>query len=321
MPVHSTKNRYRDPIGLRITLYKSTKLLVLFASVALIIKGTLFDSFYINGDQMSPTVVRGDRIVLLRFPFLPLVRTLFKPHNSQPVVFTLPVATNPSNLLRIAAQSGDTVWIDSGTFFSSSTSGSNTVHQRNGSMDIVPKEYIPRDFFEPYRIPARGDEIITTQLTLRDFFFARSLIQQENPKSVVTIKPLLIIDDSLTNDYIITDFALYTGALDSVPESYRYSWFFWNRLQEYLYRTIDEKKVALYFSLNLDGAEVKDYQVRQQYLFLLADNWEYGLDSRSFGPIVTQNCIGKAFMVLWSNHRDKSGKRHFQFNRLGRFIR
>lgn len=321
MPVHGTKNRYRDPIDIRVTLYRSIKLLVLFASVALVIKCTLFDSFYISGDQMSPTVVRGDRIVLLRLPFLPLVRRLFKPHDNQPVVFTMPVATNPSNLLRITAQSGDTVWIDNGTFFSTSAAGSKTVHQRNDSVEIVPKEYIPRDFFEPYRIPARGDKIITTQLTLRDFFFARSLIQQENPKSVVTIKPLLIIDDSLTNDYIITDFALYTGALDSVPALYRHSWFFWNRLQEYLYEILDEKKVALYFALNLDGAEVKDYQVRQHYLFLLADNWEYGLDSRSFGPVTTQNCIGKAFLVLWSSHRDKSGKRHIQFNRVGRFIR
>jgi hypothetical protein len=129
-----------------------------------------------------------------------------------------------------------------------------------------------------------------------------------------------MLDDSIATGYDVTDFSLYKGALDSVPDSLRNDWFFWYRLEEYLYQKHDTRKVSLYFTLSLDGTTLEEYQVRSNYCFLLADNRKNGFDSRYQGPVSFDYCIGKALMVLWSHGNDSSGKWQFRFQRLGKLL-
>ena len=109
--------------------------------------------------------------------------------------------------------------------------------------------------------------------------------------------------------------------LDSVPDSLRYNWFFWDRMEEYLYQKHETSRVMLYFTLFLDGTEVSEYRIRDDYYFLLADNRRTGYDSRYGGPVRKSSCIGTAGLVLWSYGTDDGKKRHFRFNRLGKFVR
>lgn len=301
-------------------VYRTGKTFIIAAAIALLVKVSIFDTARAAGDQMAPTIIRGDRVLMVRTPFLPLVRYFLKPPCDRPVVYKSPVTAGALGLLRVAAFSRDTLRIDSGVVISSRCTARISTFHRQQAIDVVPETYSPRDFFDPYRIPAAGDVLLLNKLPLRDFFFARSIIQQEHPKRRVTIKPYILLNDSISSDYIITDFAFYSGHIDSVPDSSRNDWFFWNRIEEYLYQKHDDRKVALYFTLSLDNTVIEEYRVKESYFFMLADNRTTGLDSRYFGPIRRSDCIGRAVMVLWSHGSNERGKWRFRFKRLGRFI-
>jgi hypothetical protein len=81
------------------------------------------------------------------------------------------------------------------------------------------------------------------------------------------------------------------------------------------------QNVNLKFTFCIDGEEVSRYVVKGSYVFLLADNWKNGLDSRFFGPLKTTSVIGKPFMILWSYNGDPENSDKFKINRIGRIIK
>lgn len=298
-------------------LYRAAVTLVITAAAALLAKASLVDTVVVAGEQMSPTLIKGDRLIISPTTFLPIVRRLFKPPYGRPVVYLSGGAA--LGCLRVAACSGDTIQIDSGRVVCSrNTSKINLFEQPVNQ--LVPESYAPRDFFNFYRVPAKGDLLVLDKMTLRDFFFAGAVIQQENPRCRVCIKPYVLLDDSISREYIITDFAFYTGHIDSVPDSLRNDWFFWHRVEEYLYQKHYDRKVELFFTLSLDNTTIEEYVVKQDYFFMLADNRAEGLDSRYFGPIRRSDCIGRVLMVLWSHGKGEDGKWRFRFNRMGKFV-
>ena len=314
-----SKQAYNRSFDLRTTLYKSSRTLLFAVIIAVGVKFVLFDSIMIAGNQMSPTTTGGDRLLIFRVPFLSAARGFFKPPYDKPVVYKDPHRKGSFNILRLTAFSGDTVSIDSALV--KSTHPVPRVQSFAESLpDIIPADYSQRDYFDPYRIPEEGDFITFANLTLRDFFFMRAVVQQEEPKKSVTITSYLLLNDSVATGYVISDFALYHGALDSIPDSLRHDWFFWYRLEEYLYQKHDTHKVSLYFTLSLDGTVLDEYTVKNNYCFFLADNRKTGYDSRYFGPIAIDRCIGRALMVLWSHGDDPTGKWEFRFKRLGKLL-
>jgi hypothetical protein len=49
------------------------------------------------------------------------------------------------------------------------------------------------------------------------------------------------------------------------------------------------------------GAEkVTHYRVKKSFIFLLADDWRKGFDSRYFGPVPVSSIKGRPVCVLWS---------------------
>lgn len=314
-----SKQAYNRSFDLRITLYKSSKTLLFAVILAFGIKFFLFDSIRIAGDQMSPTTIEGDRLLLFRVPFLRITERFFKPPYDKPVVYKDPHRRSSFSILRLAGFSGDTINIDSTV-----VKGTHPIPHVNSFTkslsDIIPADYSPRDFFDYYRIPGKGDLVTLANLSLRDFFFMRSIVQQESPKKKVIVTPYLLLDDSVTTGYIITDFSLYKGALDSVPDTLRHDWFFWYRLEEYLYQKHDTRKVSLYFTMSLDGTVLEEYKIKNNYCFFLADNRKTGYDSRYFGPVSVDRCIGRVLMVLWSSGNDPTGKWQFRFKRLGKLL-
>ena len=172
----------------------------------------------------------------------------------------------------------------------------------------------------PFRIPAPGDSLNFEDLSIRDFFFFYSIVKQENKNAQIGVKTNLLIDDSISNDYIINGFSLYKGSIDSLPDQYRDDWFFWTRLEAYLKSYLEDRSVSLSFSLYINGTETNQYKVRKTYVFLLADNWGKGLDSRYFGPVKSSNIVGRAFFVLWSYGKTNDKSPLFKFKRFGRII-
>ena len=293
--------------------------LLVIVGIGLLVKFAFIDVVKVNGEQMSPGIITGDYILMFRTPYLPGIRNLLKPRLRIPVVFTHPHEHQKRGSLRIAGISGDTVSIDSGRFLNSRNPTLRFPPQGKKG-DVVPENFSPRDFFQPYSIPASGDNLNLDELSLRDFFFAVSIIRQEN-KGNGTIEAQLLIDDSVHSDYFISDFSLHSGSIDSIPEQYRNDWFFWSRLLEYLKHIETDKHVTLNFSYILHGNRIKQYTVRNTYAFLLADNWNSGLDSRYFGPVSTGTVFGRAFLTLWSYGKTPGKSAHLRTERLGRIIR
>jgi len=314
------KHEYSGRFDLRITVYRAVKTLLAAALVAVVVKVVLFDTVRCSGNQMEPTIIRGDRLLVLKLRSLPLLSAFFAPPLDNVISFRSPFQPGTIGLLRVAASAGDTISIDSGQVLTGKPA-ERTRQFADQLAEIIPAEYSPRDYFRWYRVPRKNDLLLINRLSLRDFFFTRSIVQQEHPGKDVTIKPVLLLDDSVCTGYAATDFSLYTGALDSVPDRLRYNWFFWDRLEEYLYQKHDTRKVSLYFSLLLDGVELSEYRVKDDYYFLLADNRKTGFDSRYAGPVRASSCTGSVKAVLWSFGDNGQGKRQFRFNRLGRFVR
>ena len=42
------------------------------------------------------------------------------------------------------------------------------------------------------------------------------------------------------------------------------------------------------------------YRVKKSFIFLLADDWRKGFDSRYFGPVPVSSIKGRPVCVLWS---------------------
>jgi len=109
--------------------------------------------------------------------------------------------------------------------------------------------------------------------------------------------------------------------VDAIPDDLKNDWFFWYRLKSYLDQTNSEHSIRLSFSVMLGNSSISKYTVKKSYVFLLADNWSTGLDSRYFGPVQSANISGRAFLVLWSHGENTTGKTHLRINRFGRIVK
>jgi signal peptidase I len=298
-----------QPVDRRLLAYRIVKQIVLLVAVIILVKLLFFDIVAVQGDQMAPTIVRGDRMLVFRLPFLPLVRAIAIPSRNRVALFDFPF-DKTRGCLRIAGVSGDTVAIDSGVLKNSADAALRIPPPAARLLrELLPPEFAPRDYLPALRIPGPGDSFALGSLDLFHFFSVLSIIRQENPSSGIRLQPVLSVDSTASSDYVIADFALYKGRLDSVPDSSRYNWFFWNRLNSYLHQVIDSSRNAcLSFDVFKDGTKVTNYRVKNRYVFLVADNWDRGLDSRYFGLIAADRVFGKPLCVLWSRDKKRLGK-------------
>ncbi|MDG5813582.1 signal peptidase I [Chitinispirillales bacterium ANBcel5] len=308
-------NNYSD---LRISIYRSLKSFTVLIIAGLIIKGVVFDSVSVQGNQMYPTLVRGDRIVYLKTPFVfPFSLFLSPPQEGTPVIFSMP-QDYYSNILRVGALSGNTVKVNEGVFFRDGKGIEGPV-SKSRPEEILPKEYSPRDFMESYYIPAPGDTVQFSDLSIRDFFFSFSLLKQENPSKDVTFEARLYRNDELLENFVIENFSLYQGPLDSLPAQLRQDWLFWERLRVYLDQSFTTPP-HLSFEVYLEEERVESFVLNNDYIFLLADNWKEGTDSRYFGPVRSSKVRGRPFSVLWSRGQGQSRVETLTA-RFGRFIK
>lgn len=303
---------------LRLRIYYSVKLILITIILAFFVKFFLFSIIKISGQQMEPTILNGDRLLIFKRYSIQLFSFLFKPAYNKIVLFNYDRSKKPF-LLRVAAKSNDVIRIDSGVVYVNNSNSQKINLFKPESNELIPSEYSPRDFFEPYKVPAKGELITLSKTSLRDLFFALEIIKQENPNKKIEIKTQIFIGDSIKKDYKIEKFYLYEGSLDSVPDSLN-NWFFWTKLKEFLDYTKEKDRVLLYFSISIDSIVIDEYQVKNNYLFLLADNRKEGLDSRFIGPISISNCIGTPVMVLFSIGKDLNKKTKIRFKRIGRLI-
>jgi hypothetical protein len=135
------------------------------------------------------------------------------------------------------------------------------------------------------------------------------------------VKPALFVDGAPKDSLYLRDFYLYKGPLDSVPAKFEYDWFFWDRMRDYLVISYTGKDVFLGFVLWRNGARMMDYTFKKSCIFLVADDWQKGFDSRYFGPVVASSVKGRVICVLWSFGKGVEGKSYFRINRTFKIIK
>jgi signal peptidase I len=301
----------------RIRTYKISKRVLFIVLILLMVKVSFFDTAVISGKQMSPVLLPGDRVLVLKFPFHPLFRSFFRVKTSQTVLFQDKDDPTVKGCLNIAGLSSDTISITDGTLYNSTTDDSLNIPHN----EIIPSNYSPRDNFRQYRIPSPGDTLKFDSLSFRDFFFAASVTKQENPLDTFTVVPSFFVGDSLAESIHIKDFSLYKGYTDSIPENLKNDWFFWDRMREYLNYRHGGKRIYIQFSLLKNGNRIDSHIVNSSFCFMIAQNWEEGLDSRYFGPIKTSLIRGKIFAVLWSRGENGTLPGGIRISRIGKLIR
>jgi signal peptidase I len=299
----------------RTFIIRSLTRLLLIAGIAFIVKFFFIDSTTVRSDQMNPSIYSGDHILIFKTFTLPVLNSLFHPSLQKPILFKYPSDTKRWSCLRIVAVPGDVISIDSGIFKNSNTK--YKVKQTSQSSDLLPKEFSPRDFVSQYKIPEVGDTLPLDSLKIRDFFFALSLIRQESPEEQVRLIPVVTIDDSVCNDYIISGFSLFSGSITEIPDTLQNYWFFWIQLENYLKSIHHENHVSIKFTARKQDVAIHKYVVKKRHYFLLADNWESGYDSRYFGLVNERFMIGRPFMIWWSTAKASGLK---SISRIGRMI-
>ena len=304
---------------IRIVLYRVVKQLFLFILLALIVKYALCDTVLIRTDQMTPIIQNGDRVLFSKIKYVSPLKSFFHPRYKDLIIFKHPHYINKSSCLRIAAKSGDIITLENG-IFSIANKPDISFIQKSPDEETLPAEYSPRDNMHIFQVPNIGDTIALDTLSIRNLIFFYSMIKQENPHKQYNFKPQLYIDDSLTNDYFIKDFTLYTGMFNAIPDSLYFDWFFWDRLKAYLISSNADNRIVVVFLFLDNQTPIKKYKIKKDFYFLLSDNWCRGYDSRYFGPVISTSIKGKAIGILWSFTPGKPGKRALRFRRIGKFI-
>jgi hypothetical protein len=309
------------PVDARIILYRMAKQVAAIVAMVIALKLLILDIVPMHGSQMAPAIENSDHLLMLRLPYVPFMHLLGGRVRGDPVIFTLPFAKS-LGCLRIAGVSGDSVGVEDGVFrntkaFVKRIPSSDTIPRT----EVMPAEFSPRDYCSPVRIPAPGDTIGIDSLDSYALCFAASVIRQENPRAKCKIIPRIVIDDTASTEYRIAEFAIYKGRLDSIPDSCGFDWFFWKRLNDYLQGSMRDHKVSLAFEFFMNGTKMTRYAVKNKFLFLLADNWNKGFDSRYFGPVIASSIIGRPYFILWSFSTNEGTKGRLNLRRLGRFIR
>jgi signal peptidase I len=306
------------PIDSRIGLYRSALIILVALLAGAFVKFFLFDTVRIDSSHMNPAIQHGDRVLFTRALALPFIKPVRSLRRNAVVVFSFPHRTKAIGCLRVGAIGGDSIHIVDGQLYNL-TQPQPPKSSPPSAEELVPAEYTPRDNFAPYYLPQRGDSVIFEQLSARDLILCASMILQENPGEPYRLQPRLYIDDSLSNDYIISGFPLYQGHFDSIAEATRLDWFFWDRLQEHLRQSLSDRQVTISFALLHDNHTVTRYRFKDNYAFLIADNWSDGYDSRYLGPVGSNKILGSVKVALWS-FSTANGSRSLQFQRIGRFI-
>jgi len=289
----------RQQVDLRVTFYRSAKYIGILAAVALAVKFLFLDTVVINTDQMAPALIPGDRILLLRTPFIWPLNNVYTSGLGAPVVFAHPLARGALLCLRVAGLPGDSVTAGKGVLRIT-----NKPSVRFGTAmtdeETLPPAYSPRDSMSAYRIPVAGDTIDLDSMPLRDFFFAAAIIKQENSLKSLRVRPLLYIDGKPAQTFVLSDFVLFKGALDTIPPRFDFDWFFWDRLRQYCTQALKGKDFWLDLGIFDGTVRMTTYRVKKSCIFLLADDWRKGFDSRYFGPVPVKSIRGRPLCVLWS---------------------
>jgi signal peptidase I len=85
----------------------------------------------------------------------------------------------------------------------------------------------------------------------------------------------------------------------------------------YEHNRLDTLQAKIYINRKI----AETYTFKQDYYFMMGDNFWGSVDSRFWGFVPESHIIGKAFLVLFSSGPDETGENRFRWKRLFTFIK
>jgi signal peptidase I len=139
-------------------LRQNVESLLLAVVVALLVRSSVVEAFWVPSGSMLPTIQIGDHLFVNKLAYgmhLPLVDrevTQWSPlHRGDVVVFTSPVDRNIDLIKRVIAVAGDTVEIRNKRLY---INGAEVPDPHANYTDIRNRDAVPRDRFGPVTVPA-----------------------------------------------------------------------------------------------------------------------------------------------------------------------
>jgi signal peptidase I len=302
---------------MRFVLFRILAFIAAVVLIAVGIKAFVADTYVMRSDHMQPTLLTGDRILVSRIAVAPPVRVLFPLTYRQSVIYRRVDDSGPG-CLHIAGMPGDTVVIDKGRCIT--VSRDSMIIDSVQQDDVIASRFSQRDHMPAVRLPQRGDTARLDTLPMRTFFFYTRMVRDENPSTPFRLAVELTIDSVPYTDSVFTDFTVYTGTLDTLPDSLKNDYTFWKRLAAYLqYKDLTPYRFS--YRLLRDGVPVERYVWRDSYYFLMGEDWRASRDSRYFGPVSARNITASVVCVLWSRAPSQvSHGTRWRFNRCIKLI-
>jgi signal peptidase I len=149
------KSRFEKPLKSR--LRQNVESLLLAVAVALLVRSSVVEAFWVPSGSMLPTIQIGDHIFVnklaygMHLPFVDREVTQWSPlHRGDVVVFTSPVDRNIDLIKRVIAVAGDTVEIRNKRLY---INGAEVPDPHANFTDTRNRDAAPRDHFGPVDVP------------------------------------------------------------------------------------------------------------------------------------------------------------------------
>jgi len=139
-------------------LRQNVESLLLAVAVALLVRSSVVEAFWVPSGSMLPTIQIGDHLFVnklaygMHLPFVDREVTQWSPlHRGDVVVFTSPVDRNIDLIKRVIAVAGDTVEIRNKRLY---INGAEVPDPHANFNDTRNRDAVPRDHFGPVTVPA-----------------------------------------------------------------------------------------------------------------------------------------------------------------------
>ncbi len=293
----------------RIAALEIAEFLAVVLLAAFLFRSFLFEPYSIPGYSMSSTLVPGDKILVNKFIYGPVIpfthKHIFKLHSpiaGEVVLFRDPAIEERFSVKRIVGCPGAKIRITNKQALVDNVPFVFPLTAERGSAFLVDGKFSPRDNMPEFSVPKKGDYINIEQLGLSEFDFYASIIKQENPGVRITQTADLIINGKSSNNMDLSDFKSDLRRKDNSLNFDAMDWLMLKNVQNFIEARNDSMQCSFRRTLYMDGMKLREYIMKFDAYFLMGDNWDESLDGRFTGFITRDRIESRVSLVFWSRN-------------------